>query len=322
MTATLRGGLATAACLALALAPLGGCRPSDSAPAANATAPKPPLRLVVMDPLAAQLACDCVAGFAQRKYGGLARFLEARLARDVRIAFGESLAQVLRRHPGKPDLIVGKRSVVIHDAAAARLPIRPIALLTGPDGRTTLTGLFVVRTADKARRIADLAGRTILLGPPDCDEKHAAALAALKAAGVAPPKRPRISPSCSSAALDVVEKKADAAVVSSYAMPLLEGCGTIDKHALRIIGRSPPVPFVTAFVTDAVSAGQERDILAALRAVHTDAGLLKAMESKSGFLPVGPAAAAPGPGGSCIPAGPAAGTARCPHTGLAPSGTG
>lgn len=40
---------------------------------------KLPLRIVVMDPLSDQLACDCVQGYAQRKYKELATFLEKQL---------------------------------------------------------------------------------------------------------------------------------------------------------------------------------------------------------------------------------------------------
>ena len=45
--------------------------------AVPATEPEP-LRLVVMDPLAAPLACDCVGGYAQRDYTRLGAFLEER----------------------------------------------------------------------------------------------------------------------------------------------------------------------------------------------------------------------------------------------------
>ena len=40
-----------------------------------ASAAEEPIRVVVMDPLARPLACDCVKGYAQRDYDRLGRFL-------------------------------------------------------------------------------------------------------------------------------------------------------------------------------------------------------------------------------------------------------
>jgi len=55
--------------------------------AASGPADDLPLRIVVMDPLSARLACDCVAGYARRDYDRLATFLRQRLGRPVEAAF-------------------------------------------------------------------------------------------------------------------------------------------------------------------------------------------------------------------------------------------
>jgi len=265
---------------------------SQAVPAAesNDTGGEPPLEMVVMDPLSDRLACDCVAGYAQRKYGRLQAFVEARLGRPVRLTYAESLMDPRVRRLPAVHVIAGKYSVVEADAHEVGRRVRPLAMLSGKDGTVTLTGLFVVRTADPAQSVEDLAGRSILFGPEDSDEKHAAALAALEAfavPGYAPgAAAPRTSPSCSSAALALVENEADAAVVSSYAMPLLEGCGTIDRGMLRIVGRTDPVPFIGVFATEAVDRPLEKQLAETLSAVRGDPGLLAAMESLDGFVPL------------------------------------
>lgn len=247
---------------------------------------QPPLRIVVMDPLADQLACDCVQGYAQRKYNKLATFLEKQLRRPVEIAYGENLADILKPNPVRIDLIIGKQSVVLSDAAETKTVIRPIAMLTDKNGGTDLTGLFVVRHGDSAKSVADLKDYKILFGPKWDAEKSTTAIVALKAKGVSLPKQISTSPSCSAAALAVVEKDVDAAVISSYALPLLEGCDTIDKGALRIVGRTAPVPFVTVFATDAVTQETEQAIMHALLSVRDNKRLLTEMESKAGFIRV------------------------------------
>ncbi len=246
-----------------------------------------PLRMVVMDPLAAPLACACVAGYAQRRYGQLAKFMEARLGRPVELAYSESLGRVLKGGQ-RVHLIIGKRSVAAYDAARAKLPVRPIAMLTDKQGLTTLDGMFVVRGDSQAKSLADLKDKRIVFGPQESAEKYAAAFAALEMAGVPPPKEVATSPGCNVAAVEVIEKRADAAVISSYAMPLLVGCSTIDKGELRVIARTLPLPFVAAFVTDAVGDKGEAAIKSALLAMRSKPELLEAMESKLGFVAIEP----------------------------------
>ena len=252
------------------------------------------LTIVVMDPLAAPLACDCVAGYAQRDYRRLGAFLEKRIGRPVTVVFGESLSRVLAGEAqGTAHLIIGKDSIVRADAAECEIAVRPIARLTDLSGKTTMTGLFVVARHDPARTVADLGGYRILFGNKEDVEKHAAAKAALKKAAVALPKKILTCSSCAEAALDVIESTAQpgsvgsagsAAVISSYAKALLEGCQAIEPGEVRVVGRTAPVPFITVFATDCVDADKEKLVLGALLAVAKDAKLLKAMESKRGFV--------------------------------------
>ena len=115
-------------------------------------------------------------GYAQRDYDKLDGAPGERLGRPVKIAYSESLVSALKtKTDGKADLIIGKHSVVLFDAAKAGLQVKQVASLTGKDGATTQTGLIVVPTGDKAKTVADLAGYRIIFGPKECDEKHAAA---------------------------------------------------------------------------------------------------------------------------------------------------
>jgi len=260
--------------------------PTHENPGTLETCPTDALRLVVMDPLCDRLACDCVGGYAQRKYDRLGAFLETRLARKIEIAYAEALSLPQARTQSGVDLIIGKVSVVAFDARKLGLKIRTVAMLTGQDGQATQTGLFVVRADDPAKSLEDLAGRQLLFGPEDSDEKHSAAFAALEAFDVPVPADVPIKAGCSTAALAVVEHEADAAVISSYAMPLLEGCGTIDKGTLRILARTDPVPFIGVFATDRVDAKLESELTKALSEVANDSDLLVALESGRGFFPL------------------------------------
>jgi hypothetical protein len=252
-----------------------------------------PLMMVVMDPLALPLACPCVQGYAQRKYEKLAERLEQALRRPVKIVFNESLTAALKGDAqGRADLVIGKHSVVLFDAHRADLSLQAIASLTGKDGATTQTGLIVVPTDDVARSVADLRGYRIVFGPVECDEKHAAALALLKHHGVEPPAVLETSPACSDGAcaiLDDAKKVPDrhgAAVISSYAKPLLEGCGTVEKGSLRVVGQTEPVAFVEAFVNAQRPEAERTALVSALLESTADPQLRIALETRDGFVAI------------------------------------
>lgn len=244
-----------------------------------------PLRLAVMDPLAKQLSCPCVQGYAQRDYEELAAFLGESLGRPVTVRFGESLDAFATEGF---DVVIGKRSVVESDAARLGLDVVPLAALAGKDGLTTQRGLVVVRGDDPAKTVADLKGHRIVLGPADCDEKHAAARAVFAAHGVDLPPDCPTAGSCTKGAAAVIEAAAQggpptATVISSYAQPLLEGCGTVKKGDLRVIGETAEVPFITVFVAGEVEPGDRIPIVAALLETKTLPLLQMAIESQGGF---------------------------------------
>src|SRR5579871_3086298 len=87
--------------------------------------------LVVMDPLALELSCPCVKGYAQRNYHKLGEMLEKQLGRPVNVRFSESLTAALKKSDGAADLVIGKESVVRIEATENKLPLTPILSLTG-----------------------------------------------------------------------------------------------------------------------------------------------------------------------------------------------
>jgi ABC-type phosphate/phosphonate transport system substrate-binding protein len=246
------------------------------------------LVMVVMDPLALPLSCPCVKGYAQRKYDALAEWLSNKLGRNVHPVFSESLTHALKhKSHGRADLVIGKCSVVKQHATESKLALAHIAMLTGKDGKTTQTGLIVVPAKDPAKAVADLKGYRILFGTPDADEKYAAPIALLKQHGVEVPETVETCAACSDGAtiiLEAGEKVRGAAVISSYAKPLLEGCGTIQKGDLRVVGETEPLPFIGAFLNDELPADLKKQVQAELLNVLEDVELCLKIESRRGFV--------------------------------------
>jgi ABC-type phosphate/phosphonate transport system substrate-binding protein len=251
-----------------------------------------PFTMIVLDPLSADLACPCVKGYAQRDYKKLAAHIAKETGRPVDVAHADSLADALKKKTeGKCDLIIGKESVVRVDAKSCGFKAVPLAALTGLDGKTTMTGLFVVHGADPALSVADLKDYKIVFGASKADEKHIAAFHVMKDLGLEIPMSPQTCGTCTEGALLVVEgHKANqkiATVISSYAQPLLEGCGTVKKGELKVIAKTAEVPFIVAFATDKLQPAEREAVKKALLSVSGDADLCKIMETKGGFIPLG-----------------------------------
>lgn len=252
------------------------------------------LQVVVMDPLAKELSCPCVKGYAQRDYAQLTAYLSQRLGCSVELTFAESLkvAVETKIKSGRADLVIGKESVVRFDATVLQRPYRQIALLTGKDGRTTQEGWLVVPKLDPASKVSDLAGYRMIFGPEDCAEKHAAAIALLKKHAVALPAKLETAPGCdvgATAILELPPGERGFAVISSYAAPLLEGCGQVPKGALKIVGKTEPVPFVTAFISEALPVQTQQTLARALLEAGEHPKLRIALETQAGFVAWKPA---------------------------------
>ncbi|MCI0360976.1 MAG: phosphate/phosphite/phosphonate ABC transporter substrate-binding protein [Planctomycetaceae bacterium] len=253
---------------------------------------KDALVMVVMDPLAAPLSCPCVEGYAQRDYDKLAAFLTSQLGREVVAVYNASLPAALKMDTkDRADIVVGKHSVVLFDGKRAGKQFRPVLALTGKDGKTDMQGLFVVASSDPAKSVADLAGYRVFYGTEDSDEKYSAAFDLLKKHGITPTDKPETCAACSDGATKILElgpTARTATVISSYAAPLLEGCGTVKKGDLRVIGTTANVPFVEAFVSEALPPAEQAKIEAALTKMGTNIELMQAMESLLGFVPIAP----------------------------------
>lgn len=269
-------------CMLFLLAFAGGVFPSAKGDE------KGPLTLIVMDPMASKLSCDCVQGYAQRDYEKLSYFLTKKLARKVNVVWAESLKTGLEESKGAVDIIIGKHSVVLHDAKEEKVEIRPLAQLTDQKDSVNMTGMFVVRSGNPAKSVEDLKGYRVLFGPSYCDEKSAAMIELMKQKSLPIPSPLETAPTCSAAALQLMELPEDAkatAVISSYAAALLEGCKKVKKGDLRIIGESKPVPFITLFVRSNMPKESVEKISKAFDDVGLDAQLLIDMETASGFIP-------------------------------------
>ena len=248
--------------------------------------------VVVMDPMAGPLACDCVQGYAQRKYEALADYLAHKTGKTFRVVWSESLEVAIDGDAaGKADLVIGKDSVIRHESKKIHKAFEPVASLTDKQGSPNQRGLFVVRQNSMAASLLDIDDYEMLLGPEDCEEKHSSPKATLDDLELKVTFGKEAA-SCSLAAKQLLAAPTSAkqvAMISSYAAPLLEGCGSIKKGDLRVIGETDEVPFISAFVNDSLSTVTKKLLADCLTSLKEQPEMLLAMETKNGFLSYVPA---------------------------------
>jgi len=240
-----------------------------------------PFVVAVMDPLAVDLACACIPGFAQRQYRALSPVLAEALGRPVELQFSASLENHLTRSPtGRVDLVVGKVSVVQADAAKLQVSLGFLGHLTDPNGKTTHHAVFVVPSDDEeAQTIADLESYTIFFGSPDAEEKYAVAVATLATYGIAVPESPPTFMMPIDAVFELYNVEKSAAVIARYEKILLEGCGTIEKGGLRIVGTTAEVPFVAFYAPVSTNQQDIDNIKSALAKIKDDENLRRSLET-------------------------------------------
>ena len=66
------------------------------------------ITIVAMDPMAAPLACECVQGYAQRKYEKLVDHLAQKTGMTVRVVWNESLVTALGSQTKTAQIVIGK----------------------------------------------------------------------------------------------------------------------------------------------------------------------------------------------------------------------
>ncbi len=78
--------------------------------------------------MSAPLACDCVQGYAQRKYENLADYLREKTGLTVQVVWSESLFTALKSQAKTVQFMICKDSVVRSDAKEAKRNLLPIAI--------------------------------------------------------------------------------------------------------------------------------------------------------------------------------------------------
>jgi len=221
------------------------------------------LKIAVADPICRESACSCVTG-TLREYGETVKQIEKSSGLKLELSYFEEEALLLRElKKGSFDGVIGKLSVfgvIFKDASRNFVRLADIAK---PDGDAMLSGVFIVYKNASLKDLASAKGKTFAFGQSDAPEKSQLAFETLKRLGIEVPKEDARQEhfSCKEGALALIERKADVAVISDYALQF--GCIVVvgDPKDFSVIGRTDKaIPFTT-FMVDSIKVSPENQKL-------------------------------------------------------------
>jgi ABC-type phosphate/phosphonate transport system substrate-binding protein len=249
-----------------------GCGSISSCGNAKKQAAPITLKIGVCDPICRKSACSCVADEAIRAYDGM----NAKLAGEDGITlemeyFEEPVLLEKALKEGKLDGIIAKSTEGGRFVRGAKREFMRLADITKPTGGSNLRGVFITFKDSPVKTLADIQGHVLGLGPKEATEKVFLPEETLAKRGIVPASKVEFF-DCKSAALALMENKADVAVISDYALQF--GCIVVvgdpkDFHVIAETDRA--LPFTT-FMVDAkrVPAGVRTRLAAALLTITGD----------------------------------------------------
>ena len=235
------------------------------------------LKIAVADPICRESACSCVTGIL-REYGESVKLLETRSGIKLELSYFEDELKLQRElKNGSFDGVIGKYSVFGGAVRDAKRKFTRLADISKPDGDFLLRGVFIVFKNSTLPDLASAKGKALrcAFGEEDAPEKAELAFNTLSKLGVEIPDMASRQEyfTCKEAALALLERRADVAVISDYALQF--GCIVVvgNPKDFRVIGRTDKaLPFTTFMVDNAkVSKETQTRLAAALLSISGDA---------------------------------------------------
>ena len=214
------------------------------------------LKIGVTDPICKKSACSCVDGTATREYDSMIECVVKKTGIKLEMVYFED--ELLLRQEildGNLDGMLGKMSPCASYAKEAGRKFERVADITKPDGKASLSGLFIVHKECPVKELPSAKGLVFAFGQECAPEKHELAFKTLDRLGIPVPSKEERQEyfTCKEAALALIEKRADVAVISDYALEF--GCIVVvgDPADFRVIGKTDKaIPFTTLMLDSTV----------------------------------------------------------------------
>lgn len=200
------------------------------------------INLALNDTYCKKTACACIHDIAAREYEELQKQLMEQFNIDLQITYYM-----------EPYMMEDQLKAKIHDGVITKpwnafmlmkenhLRYERIADILDVYDNQWLTGVYLVRKDSDIKTMADINGRTLVAGQEDAYEKYHAPLRQLESMNIKPGKI-YYKASCLESINELMDKKAEVAIVSDYVMSASCAVDVASEDDFRVIGETEKMP--------------------------------------------------------------------------------
>lgn len=207
------------------------------------------LHVAVNDIYCKKSACPCVHEVAARDYDEFVEILAKEYDIKLEIEyFTEPYKLEEKIAARKFDAMICKPWLAFMLVPKYKISLARIADLLDPSNNQFLTAIFIVPKKSPIENLNGIAGKRIVIGEPDSYEKYFSALDMLIQNSIKPDKIYQKA-SCLETIGELLDDKADVAVVSDYALTADCAVDIASKDDFKIIANTEKIP-LTSFIVD------------------------------------------------------------------------
>ncbi len=206
------------------------------------------IKLAVNDTYCKSTACVCIHDVAAREYEDLVKLLKEKHNINLELTYYEEIYHLEDKIKVKEfDGVICKPWNVFMLAKEHKLRYQRIADIKDAFNNQWLTGVFIVPKESPIQKLEDINGKVLVTGEADAYEKYHQALQVLDQKNIKP-QRVYQKSSCLEGINELLDKKADVAVVSDYVMVASCAVDVASEDDFRIIGETSQTPLTSVIL--------------------------------------------------------------------------
>lgn len=206
------------------------------------------LKVAVNDIYCADSACSCILDVAARTYPETLAQLAGEYGVELQFDYfmdSYQLEDAIRS--GQYEAVLCKPWYAMRLNRQVETDYQRLVDVLDPGNGGVLTGIVIVPVDSSIQSLEELNGRHVFLGEADCYEKHQAALRLFKQQGIKPAKIGTNS-SCVENIGVLQDGKADAAVISDYALSADCAVDFANPEDFRILAHTEEIPLTSLLI--------------------------------------------------------------------------
>ncbi|TKG96431.1 hypothetical protein EYV94_04050 [Puteibacter caeruleilacunae] len=229
------------------------------------------INLAVNDTYCKQTACACIHGVAAREYKEFQDLLKKEYNIDLRLTYFMEPYEMEEEMKAKTfDGVICKPWSAYMLSEEYQINYKRIADVLDAYNNQWLKGVFMVNKSSSIKTMDDIAGKVVVAGQKDAYEKYHSPLRLLENKGITP-GRIYHKASCLESINELIDSKAEVAIVSDYVMTASCAVDIASPEDFRIIGETEDTPLTSVILDmDRVSAEDALRLQNALLALSGD----------------------------------------------------